>query len=109
MTNRRLIDTADGVSSYYHFEQPGQRIIEFVQDATSIVENNKRLANEGRGYSKSKDFRRMASIPNIITLKWLHEDGVYWPRLPKREMSKYLRRKLSDPQYRYLRTSGGGL
>jgi hypothetical protein len=35
------------------------------------------------------------------------EDGVNWMALPKPEKSLYLRRKLNDPQYRYLKVSEG--
>lgn len=106
---KRVIDTTHGVTSYYHPGYGKKRVVELVQDTTPIIEDNKRLINEGKGYSPSRELRRIASIPNIVTLRWLYEDGVYWPRLPKKEATKYLRRKLSDPQYRYLRTSDGAL
>lgn len=106
---RRVIDTENGITSVHHGIQDGKRVIEMIQDASKILDQNKRLANEGKGYSPSKDLQRIASIPNIVTLKWLHEDGVYWPKLPKLEATKYLRKKLNDPQWRYLRTSEGSL
>lgn len=72
---------------------------EFRQDVEPILEANKtRALDPDKGL-----MRKVASIPHVVTMKWFEEDGVYWPRLGRDERDKYLKRKLADPDYAYLR------
>ncbi|HZD11999.1 MAG TPA: hypothetical protein VE177_00570, partial [Candidatus Binatus sp.] len=73
-------------------------------DVEGILELNKFLASDP-DYTKKgikESFWHCASIPNLIIEKWLNEDGInvynrhHWPRI---------RKKLLDPEYRYLRTT----
>ena len=100
----------DWVQTRWHEdESAGQVTVERVQDVEPILDNNKRLLNDGsNGYSKSKDLKRVASIPLVVLEQWMKEDGVNFlamPHGPDRE--KYLRKKLNDPNNKWLRTSGG--
>ncbi len=84
----------------------GDKIIERkTQDVEPILEDNKRLYNEpGGGWSKSRELRRVASIPLVVAEKWMREEGIdifspdHWPAI---------RRKLNDPEWRHLRTAPG--
>lgn len=107
---KRLLDydPLTGLAEYHDYDPLTDRTtIEYVQDAAPILERNKALHNhDDRGWSPSRDMRRAASIPDIIVLKWLKEDGInvfdrdHWPAV---------KRKLNDPEYRYLRTAPGRL
>lgn len=103
---KRLLDSHGGVVSVFH-QHGDETIIQVSQDCEPIVENNKALQNEGKGDFQGKWGRRIASIPLVVVDKWMKEDGVNWLALGRQEKAAYLRRKLNDPQYRYLRTSLG--
>lgn len=84
-----------------------QLVIQSVQDETPIIENNKRLQNDGHdGYSPSREMRRVASIPLVLIEKWMREEGInffdrnHWPAI---------QRKLNSSEYRWLRTAPGRL
>ncbi len=109
MTRRLLdIDPLTGVIEYHHYDPSTDRtIIESVQDATPVLERNKVLANaDDGGWSPSRELRRAASIPAIVILKWRSEEGIdvfdrnHWPAV---------KRKLNDPDWRWLRTAPGRL
>jgi hypothetical protein len=80
-------------------------IIRAVQDVEPILENNKRLYNESDGYSPSREWRRAASIPDVIVLDWW-KHGInilsdeHWPLIAS---------LLDRPEYRDLRTAPGRL
>jgi len=72
------------------------------QDLQDTLDYNKELRNEpGHFRGANNEMWHAASIPNIIILKWLNEDGIdvfnkeHWPQV---------KRKLNDPDYRHLRT-----
>lgn len=71
-----------------------------------VIERNKAMATHNDGYTQDRTIRRVATIPTIIWLKWLNEDGrdVYKP-----ENAKWLCDKLNDPEWRDLRTAPGRL
>jgi len=93
----------DGVSRKV-IQDHGAKTTTFVttQDVEPILEHNKVLQTIPQ---KSDWGRHIASIPMVIVEKWLREDGVYFPSLPQPERGKYLRRKLLDPDYRFLLTT----
>lgn len=71
-------------------------------DVSSIIKNNKELNNTpGYGYNSDRSMKEIADIPMIIIEKWWREYGVN-PLAP--ENAGLLKRLLSDPQYKFLRT-----
>ena len=103
---RWLLDQHGGVLSTFEDHEDGI-VIRETQDVTSALDKNKARQNMGRHRTQDGSLELVASIPNIITTKWLNEDGVNWLALPKKERRAYLARKLNDPDWRYLRTGGG--
>lgn len=81
-------------------------IVQASADVSAMLEMNKRMfsANEGWGWAKS--MRRCASIPHILRLKWLVEEG--WDAW-KEEHEDALNKKLNDAEWRHLRTAPGRL
>jgi hypothetical protein len=75
-------------------------------DVQDTIDDNKRLFNMNDGYSKSREWRRVASIPLIVVELWKKQYGVN-PMKP--ENSKLLKRLLNDPDLRGLRTAPGEL
>ncbi len=75
------------------------------QDCEPTIELNKKLYNDGtEGYGPTREWRRIASIPNIILEKWLKEEGIrFWDS----EDTHKLAAKLDDPEWKFLRTAPG--
>ncbi len=106
----RWYDYSPGILEQHNYQPvEGDVIVRNTQDVEPILEHNKRLkrdAEEGNGgYTPSRDMRRVASIPNVVILKWFCEEGInvfndeHWPWVASR--------KLDDPEYEYLRTAPG--
>ena len=71
-----------------------------------IIEENKAMMGHNSGYSEDRTLRRVATIPLIIWLKWLNDEG--WDAF-KPENAKKLCDKLNDSDWSYLRTAPGRL
>ena len=73
------------------------------------LKHNKILLNQDDGYSKSRDLKRVASIPTLALCVWAKEyngDG-NWFALPKEVQSKILKTKLNSNEFKYFRTAEG--
>jgi hypothetical protein len=74
------------------------------QDVEPILERNHAL----RGEPQRSDWgRHVATIPNVILVKWLNEEharGNTRLRLFGREFDALVARKLADPDWKFLRT-----
>jgi hypothetical protein len=71
------------------------------QDVEPYLDRNKALQNEPQ---KSDWGRHIASIPNVIIVKWLNEEGANVLRMSGDEFKSFIRKKLNDPDWRHLRT-----
>jgi hypothetical protein len=73
-------------------------------DVEPILEHNKML----RSQPQTSDWgRHVASIPNVILVKWLNEEharGNIAMRLFNEEFNRLIKKKLNDPEWAYLRT-----
>jgi hypothetical protein len=88
-----------------HFDANGKDLaVEHVQDVEPILEWNK----EARRDEQRSDWgRHVARIPNVIYVKWLHEEhakGNTSLRMFTEEFDRIVQRKLQDPEWAYLRT-----
>jgi hypothetical protein len=90
-----------GVIIKPHLDANGKDLaIEHWQDCEDIIERNKQLRNTPQ---KSDWGRHIASIPNVILLKWMQDDGVDVMQMRGDDFGKYIKRKLSDPDWAHLR------
>jgi hypothetical protein len=107
---KRLLDhdPLTGVTRYFHYDSATKTCaIESVQDVTAILDQNKAMAtHDDKGWSKTREFRRVASIPNIIQEQWIKTYGV--DPLAKGN-DGLLRRLLNSSEWAYLRTAPGRL
>ncbi len=74
------------------------------QDVEPILERNAALRSEPQ---KSDWGRHVATIPNVILLRWLNEEharGNASLRMFSKEFDALVLRKLADPEWKYLRT-----
>jgi len=72
---------------------------------------HKELLNLNDGYSKSRDLKRVASIPTIALSVWANEynGDSNWFALPKEVQNKILKQKLNSNEFRYFKTAEGKL
>lgn len=84
----------------------GSFLIEQRQDVGAAIDLNKAMANENDGYSRDRNLKRQAHIPDIIAMKWLNEDGlnIYDP-----DHADAVWKRLHDPDWRYLLTAPGDI
>lgn len=101
-----LFTSEAGVVHEWEDDGQGGGIVHSTADVGEIIDLNKAMANENDGYTPSREMRRVASIPAVIQLKWLLEEGL---DCFKPEHALRLQRKLNDPDWRYLRTAPGEL
>jgi hypothetical protein len=84
-----------------HLDAGGDALtIEHTQDVAPILAHNKAL----RGETQASDWgRHIATIPNIVIVKWMNEEGADVLRMSGEEFGAFIRRKLDDPDWRHLR------
>lgn len=79
-------------------------VAESIQDVEPILEHNKRL----RSMPQRSDWgRHIASIPNVILVRWLNEEwsrGNSTLKMFSKEFDAIVAKKLRDPDWAYLRT-----
>lgn len=88
---------------HLHFDG-NKTIVEQVQDVEGILEQNKAMRAERQ---TSEWGRHVASIPNVIMVRWLNEEymrGNINLRMFTTEFDELVARKLKDPEWAYLRT-----
>jgi hypothetical protein len=84
-----------------HLDSDGDRVtIEHVQDVEPILAHNKALRGEPQ---KSDWGRHIASIPNVILVRWMNEEGADVLKMSGEEFGAFIRKKLNDPDWCHLR------
>jgi hypothetical protein len=78
------------------------------QDVEPILARNQALRGMPQPPRRRGDWgRHVATIPNVILLKWLNEEharGNLSLRMFTREFDELVQRKLADPDWKFLRT-----
>lgn len=102
---RPLFNSSAGIA-YLWGDEGDHKVIKAVQDADPILDRNKAMATHNDGYSPSRELRRVASIPAIVRLKWLNEEG--WDCFSgDPDCQRRLRLKLNSSDWAHLRTAPG--
>jgi hypothetical protein len=92
------------VGVQFLFDGNGDLAVKHVQDVEPILEHNKDLRTQDQ---RSDWGRHVASIPNVIYVRWLDEEhakGNTTLRMFTPEFDEIVQRKLADPDWAYLRT-----
>jgi len=95
-----MIMDAD-IYSRRHRHSDGTITFERIQNVAPILDDNKALEQ----IAQKGDFRHIATIPNVIIEQWINESGVALLGLPNKDFAAFVKRKLADPDYAYLRTA----
>jgi hypothetical protein len=85
----------------------GKFHIERIQDVEDILDWNKAAQNEKQTYAGT--WRHVGRIPNVVIEKWMNEFGVDVLRMSQEEFGQFIKRKLNDPDNRWLKTTDGRL
>ena len=111
MTKVRATEWDAGVKTRYIQESDGKLTINSQHDLNSLMYRNKKLYTHNDGYTASKDFKRVASVPPIILQLWTKEynGSNNWWALPKDIQKKIMRTKLNSNEFKYFRTAEGSL
>lgn len=79
----------------YDGENPGDLLVNRVQDVEPIRDQMRELKNAGRaGWSPSRDLKLAYKIPLIFVERWSIEDGVNYLELDKREFTRRVEAKI---------------
>ena len=75
------------------------------------LKHNKILLNQDDGYSKSRDLKRVASIPTLALSVWAKEynGSNNWFALPPEVQNKILKTKLNSNEFQYFKTAEGNI
>ena len=105
----RLIHTetnALGVTRRYYGDDDGNITVEAEQDLEPLLDRNKAIQVENGKKITSDYSNPIATIPPIFITKWLNEEGWFVYDADKcPDAEKKFKRKLNDPDWRWLRTS----
>jgi hypothetical protein len=84
-----------------HLDRDGTSLtIEHIQDVEPILERNAAL----RAVPQKSDWgRHIASIPNVVLIKWMNEEGADVLKMSGDEFGVFIKKKLDDPDWRFLR------
>jgi hypothetical protein len=109
MSKRHLLRSAYGIDHYIETDElDGGTRFHSVAATDPVIEQNKAMRTHNDGYSPSRELRRVASIPFIIGLQWLNEEGWWFLDAGHDpDVAVKLARKLNDPDWAYLRTADG--
>jgi hypothetical protein len=71
------------------------------QDVEPILDRNKALQSERQ---RRGELRHIGTIPNVVLVKWMNEEGANVLKMSSGEFGQFIKRKLADPDWRWLRT-----
>ena len=103
----------DGLqTTTYNLDEQEKKVV--VKEETNIdphLKHNKILLNQDDGYSKSRDLKRVASIPTLALSVWAKEynGDNNWFALPREVQNKILKTKLNSNEFQYFKTAEGKL
>ena len=105
---KRLLsfDPLTGIQTIFHYRPDTDGFtIETRQDVEAIIQANKAAQNDGtNGWSPTREFKHVASIPWKDLLLWSIESGV---EMNDPAFGDIIKRRLNDPDFRYFRTGLG--
>ena len=108
----KLVEKDGLVTTKYHSDETNRQVvIERNVNYKPILDHNKNMYTHNDGYSKSRELKRVASIPTLGLELWGKEynGNGNWLALPKDVQTKILKQKLNSNEFRYFRTAPGKL
>lgn len=98
-------DPITGERTYFISHGDGSFSIQTQADVTPMIENNKALYNhDDGGWSRDRQWRRAASIPNAVIHQWMTQYGV---NVFNKDHAGAVKRLLNSSEWQALRTAPG--
>jgi hypothetical protein len=99
---KRLLerDPLTGIETWFHKEGDGFSL-QTTQDVSAIVDLNKALQNADISKGQGNEFWHAARVPMIILQQWANEAGL---TMNDKAFGEVVKRKLNDPDNRFMRT-----
>ncbi len=91
------------ITRKFHSHSDGSFTINHVQDVEPILDRNKQFQNLMPQTKSETLGRHLASIPLVVWQKWNEETGGQFFKMNKVEQTKFIKRKLADPDNKFLR------
>lgn len=100
---RTEFNPVTGVREDYYWDEMEQKMtIRNRHDVGDVIESNKRQANNSLDSRYGNEMmQHVADIPMAVYVQWKNEGVDILENSP--EARKFLKRKLNDPDYRYLK------
>lgn len=103
--DKRLLsyDPLNGISTYHSYDnETDTSTLIYTGDCQPVLEANKARANDPDFSKKGikEEFWLYASIPTMLQLKWLIEEGI---DVYKERDAGRVSQKLEDPEFRFLK------
>ncbi len=94
---KRILNKTRAFQTDFHGDGHGGFTLRSHADVGAQIEHNKRVYDGDRMARRKSDMRSIAEIPQIIFMKWMHEEHLTAEELadPK-VMDKFLRKKLNN-------------
>ena len=103
---KRLLDASGALRSTFHYDEADRRVaIRYDQDVAPVLERNKRAQTADGWRPREAAFYHAASVPVVLLYRWLIEDGISirdYMRAPRGQYRDWLRRKIYDPDNRFV-------
>ena len=96
----------DWIKTRHHLDSDGSMTVQRTQDVEPILDRNKAFQNTPQKKSELMG-HHIGSIPLIIVEKWANEEGfniLDTGKHGKAAVTKFMKRKLADPDWQYLKT-----
>lgn len=100
----RPLWTTEHGAAYVRDNEDGTYTVWSTQENDPFLDRNKAMANHNDGWSPSRELRREGSIPMGLINHWKETEGV---NVLHPSGHDFLKRKLNDIDYQFLRTSPG--
>ena len=109
MSKRLFGYDPDTATTKWFIDGPGESFQIYTEaDVEPIVEMNKAKQRAGRDYyARDPDMWKVASVPNILLLKWAEEDGIPPHQVYSDEFAERIMRRLKSNEFRDLKTFEG--
>jgi len=95
---RRRLLTRGNITTDFVAHGDGTFTIDTKTDVQDLLDNNQRVFDGDRMARRKSEFRHVAEIDPVTFTNWLKEDGITLQQLGNGpELTKFLRKKLNDP------------
>lgn len=101
---------ANGIITQFELISATAFNVKRTQDVSAIIDMNKADQNDRsfrNGFTTEGDMKHVARVPLLVLEQWAKEAGIPKKEVYGKKMNDVVRKKLNDPDNRFLRTGLG--